>query len=344
MNPKERLEAVLRHRPVDRPPVICPGGMMNAAVIETMEGSAFRLPGAHSSEEQMAGLAAAVWEKTGFENIGLPFCMTIEAENLGSRVDMGSLTCEPKIEKEARVSVNDVPVDDVGARARVFLGTGRVPVVLGAISRAAAAHPTVPVIGVVTGPLSAAASVVDPVTFFKELHKNREGAHRVVDHVSFLISALATKMIGAGASVVTIADPSASGEILGPDLFREYAVPCLNRIVDAVHAASGLAIVHICGDMKRALAHLDAIRADALSFDSVMSLPRIKAEHPHFAVMGNVSTALLASGSGARALGRISGAAEKLVREGVDIIAPACGLDLHTPLAAIRALTGAVTL
>ena len=34
MNPKERLTAVLQHHEVDRPPVICPGGMMNAAVVE----------------------------------------------------------------------------------------------------------------------------------------------------------------------------------------------------------------------------------------------------------------------------------------------------------------------
>ena len=30
MTPKERLEAALQHGAVDRPPVICPGGMMNA--------------------------------------------------------------------------------------------------------------------------------------------------------------------------------------------------------------------------------------------------------------------------------------------------------------------------
>ena len=33
--------------------------------------------------------------------------------------------------------------------------------------------PSVPVTGVVTGPLSVTASIVDPVTFYKELWKKR---------------------------------------------------------------------------------------------------------------------------------------------------------------------------
>ena len=57
-------------------------------------------------------------------------------------------------------------------------------------------------------------------------------------------------MLEAGADVIPIADPSASGEILGPALFVEYAVKYLNKVVDAVHAAHGPVIVHICGDMK----------------------------------------------------------------------------------------------
>jgi MtaA/CmuA family methyltransferase len=334
MNPRERLSAVLQHRAVDRPPVICPGGMMNAAVVEAMEWSAYSLPAAHCSEEQMAGLAIEVYERTGFENIGLPFCMTVEAEMMGSRVNLGTLSCEPKIEKEAYPSVDDVPLSDI----QDLLASGRAAVVLGAIGRASKMHPSVPVTGVVTGPLSVGASIVDPVTFFKELRKNREKAHRVMGHVSNLIMAFAKRMLEAGASAITVADPSASGEILGPALFEEYAVRYLNEIVDALHAAHGHVIVHICGDLKSVRHHLGSIRADALSMDSVMSLTRIKAKLPGIATMGNVSTQLLSTGSAYR----IGSTAERLVREGTGIIAPACGLDTRTPLKSIRALTDRV--
>ena len=334
MSPKERLTAVLEHRKVDRPPVICPGGMMNAAIVEIMERAACKLPAAHRDEELMADLAAEVHEKTGFENIGLPFCMTVEAEMMGSLVNMGSLSCEPKIEKEAYSSVDDVPLDDV----RGLLSSGRAGTVLGAIGLVSKAYPSVPVTGVVTGPLSLAASIVDPVTFFKELRKNRVRAHRVVEQATGIIAAFAKMMLEAGASVITVADPSASGEILGPALFEEYAVRYLNEIVDAVHHACGLIIVHICGDLRSARHHLGSIRADALSMDSAMNLHRLKEEFPLLTMMGNVSTHLLAAGPA----DRIGNTAEKLVREGVDIIAPACGLDTGTPLRSIRALTDRV--
>ena len=54
--------------------------------------------------------------------------------------------------------------------------------------------------------------------------------------------------------------------------------------------------------------------------------------------MGNVSTSLLEFGDA----GRVARSAERLVHDGVDIIAPACGLSTSTGLDNIRALTGAV--
>ena len=100
--PAERLERVLAKRSVDRPPVICPGGMMNAAVTGVMEGTdAPKLPQAHFSAENMAALAERVRAATGFENLGIPFCMTVEPEILGSRIDPGTRSCEPKIAEEA---------------------------------------------------------------------------------------------------------------------------------------------------------------------------------------------------------------------------------------------------
>ncbi len=333
MSPKERLAAVLRGRNVDRPPVICPGGMMNAAVVETM-GQVYRLPEAHDSGELMAGLAAEVCKRTGFENIGLPFCMTVEAEMMGSRIDRGSLSCEPKIEKEAYASLDDVPSFDM----RRLLGTGRAWHVLEAVGRVSKSNPSLPVTGVVTGPVSAAASIVDPTTFFKELRKNRNRAHQIVDRMADLIVAFARMMLEAGASAITVADPSVSGEILGPTLFEEYAIPYLNKVADGVKAAGGPVIVHICGDMRSVKSSLGTLRADGLSLDSVMNLPAIKRQFPSITTVGNVSTQLLSGGS----TEKIRRTAARLVREGVDVIAPACGLDARTSLESIRALTDGV--
>ena len=47
LSAKERLMAVLSKKKADRPPVVCPGGMMNAAVVDVMSKTGHRLPEAH---------------------------------------------------------------------------------------------------------------------------------------------------------------------------------------------------------------------------------------------------------------------------------------------------------
>ena len=69
---KERLVGILRHRQTDRPPVICTGGMMNAAIVDVMNRTGHTLPEAHSDAVLMADLAGDVHQQTGFENLGIP--------------------------------------------------------------------------------------------------------------------------------------------------------------------------------------------------------------------------------------------------------------------------------
>jgi [methyl-Co(III) methanol-specific corrinoid protein]:coenzyme M methyltransferase len=331
---KERLLRVLRGQSVDRPPVICIGGMMNAAIVDVMKKTGHTLPAAHDDPALMAALAEDVHEYTGFENIAVPFCMTIEAELLGSPVDKGTLECEPKIVREKFRSSAQVEYLDVLSLAR----QGRIPVVIEAIRTLAKSHPEDPVIVSITGPISTAASIVDPMTFYKELRKNPVEAHRVLTYVVTLLSEFAREAVDAGAAAVAIGDPSATGEILGPAMFAEFAVPHINTFADAVHKSGAPFILHICGDMKRVKHLLPNLCDDALSTDAMVSLPKLKEEYPQITTMGNVSTYALQWGTPEK----IADITTRLVRDGVNIISPACGLSTSTSLANIRALTGAV--
>lgn len=95
LTPKERLQCALNGGKPDRPPCICPGGMMNMVTAQLMDEISVYLPHAHSDAGQMAALARAVYEKGCFENYGVPFCMTVEAEEMGAKVSMGSEVYEP---------------------------------------------------------------------------------------------------------------------------------------------------------------------------------------------------------------------------------------------------------
>ena len=109
MTARELALAALRGEPTPRPAVLCPGGMMSFAVQEAMTASGSPWPVAHTDPELMARLAVATQRATGFDNVGLPFCMTVEAEALGAQVNLGSPTVQPYITQEALASVADIP-------------------------------------------------------------------------------------------------------------------------------------------------------------------------------------------------------------------------------------------
>jgi len=333
--PKYRLAQTLgKHKP-DRPPVICTGGMMNAAIQDVMSESKIFLPAAHTDAEGMASLALAVQERTGFENIGLPFCMTVEAEALGSQVDLGTFACEPKVVKEQFASIREVSLPDLD----LVVNRSRLELIAEASGIAALMRPEVPVIASLTGPVSTAASWVDPIRFLKDLRRDPQGSHEVLEYVTeFLVRYLRLMVRKGKASAIAIGDPTATGEILGPKIFEAFAYPCLERLAQAAHEEGVPLIIHICGDLKSIQAPAAALSGDALSTDSLVSLPHLKEKYPHVITMGNVSTYRLERDQPEQ----IAAVTRRLVSDGVDIISPACGLSTSTPIANIQAMTLAV--
>jgi [methyl-Co(III) methanol-specific corrinoid protein]:coenzyme M methyltransferase len=334
LSPKERLLGTLKKKTVDRPPVICPGGMMNAAIVDVMKTDGHTLPDGHRDPAIMSGLSLDVQTRTGFENIGVPFCMTVEAEVLGSGIDFGSLECEPKIKKEKYSSVRDFEFRDVHSLAN----SGRIPTVNSAIYSLAKQNADIPVIGSLTGPISTAASLVDPMTFLKELRKENKAAHGVLEYVSDFLVQFALQMVESGASVISIADPTATGEILGPKMFEEFAVRYINRVTEEIHRTGTPVIVHICGKLDAVKKSVPGIHSEAISTDAMVSLRQLKEEYPEITTMGNLSTYTLEFGNP----DKISENVKHLIGESIDIIAPACGLSTSTPLENIRAMTGTV--
>ena len=331
-SPKERLLMKLRGENTDRPPVICPGGMLNAAIVEVMEHTGHVLPDGHTDAGIMTLLARDISELTGFENYGVPFCMTVEAEALGSSIDLGSISCEPKIAKERFASVSEALLSspiDAGDHERVAT-------IASAVNNLAGGD--VPVIGSITGPVSAAASLVDPMVFFKELHKDKENAHRVLNIVTDWLIDYAVILCDNGADVITIADPTATGELLGPRYFEEYGLPYINRMVETIQGMATPVIVHICGQISSIAKHVAKIKGDAISTDAVVNLRLLKKEYPHLTTMGNMSTIRLEQGTP----DGVTRGTDVLLRNGIDIIAPACGLGTATPLKNIAAFTSRV--
>jgi len=332
-SPKERLLRVLNGKSTDRAPVVCPGGMMNAAIVEIMNKTGHTLPEAHHDAGKMSELAFDVFENTGFENFGVPFCMTVEAESLGSQVDFGTLECEPKIQKEKFPTATDTEFLPIG----VIEKSARAGAVIQAIYKLAKTYCDVPAIGSLTGPISTAASLVDPMMFLKQLRREKAASHKLIDYVTEQLISYARQMADNGAAAISIADPTATGEILGPKFFEEYAVLYLNKVTDAIHKIGVPVIIHICGDVRMVKPQLTKLRGDVLSVDAFVELKSLKDELGTMRTMGNLSTYLLEFGKSEEVFNH----AKRLAGKNIDVLAPACGLSTSTPLENIKAFTTA---
>lgn len=334
MNHKERLLATLAGIPTDRPPFICPGGMMTMVVSEVMDQCHSFWPEAHSDAELMASLTLAAHQLAGIENAGVPFCMTVEAEGMGAQVGLGSKESEPRVERYVLDGLDQLerltPLDPQAGRAAVCLEAIRI------LKRRA---PELPVIANLSGPVSLATSLIDPLLYYRALRRDLEAAHRLTRYCTEELQRFGDALIEAGADLICIADPSATGDIIGRRAFLEIAVPYLNQLTDHFKERFGVpTIVHICGNVKALGDGLSRLSAHALSIDSLVGIDVLRELAPGRPTMGNISTILLEQG----APEQLARAAQRCLEQGVDILAPACGIGPRTPLANIRAVAESV--
>lgn len=329
MTRKERLESILRKKGVDRSACICPGGMMNMVTKDLMEEVGVYLPEAHTDAKKMAALAKAVCQKGCFENYGVPFCMTIEAEEMGAKVDMGSDIYEPHVVEYAIQSVSEWE-----SLPEISFETGRSKVVLDAIALLKEEGGQVPIVGNLTGPVSTASSVLDPVVFYKEIRKKPKEAHAYMEYITRQLIRFGRAQIQAGADVLAISDPSGTGEILGPKAFGEYVVKYMNQLLEGVKDGKTGTIVHICGQMHSVFSQVNRIQSDALSFDSIVPMRQARKHLKDRVLMGNVSTYALEFGTS----GKVKELTKSCLENGSDIVAPACGIGMRSPLTNIQAI------
>ncbi len=325
MNEKERLLNVLKGDRVDRPPVICPGGMMSACVTEISDQVG---GGHHTSSKAMVSAARKINELIGFENYGVPFCLTSEVEALGACVNLGDNLIEPRITR-----YNDKSLEVI---METYSPNEVTPVRMGIVLEAIRElrNSRVPVIGNISGHISTATSVVDPLEMFKLLRRDPERAARFMAFINDYLIRYALKMVKAGADVISISDPTATGEILGPRNFQKFAVPYYQNIIKALHQEGIPVILHICGNASNIVAALNEVEANAVSFDSIVNMKTAR-EKVKTGLMGNVSTQLLHTGEREKILSIIRNA----LHSEVDIVAPACGLSMATSVSNLKAMT-----
>ncbi|MBI5308441.1 MAG: methylcobamide--CoM methyltransferase [Planctomycetes bacterium] len=333
MTEKERLLKALRGEVVDRRPVICPGGMMTMACREVMVKTGCRWPDVHWDAEKMATLSLAMRDETGMENLGIPFCMTVEAEALGGEVEDGDEVTEP--------GIVSYPLRHVSEWKRLKAlnphKDGRLPTILACTGILSKSAKGTAVVGNLVGPLSLATSLIEATALYKALRQTPQEVHKFLGFLTGNSIRYAEALINSGADLISIADPSATGEILGPKNFETFARPYLNEMTRHIHRLERPVIVHICGNIHAIAGSIKGLAAECISFDAPVDIKMMRNTLAGKKLMGNVCTRLLLSGHSSA----IRGVSANILNVGIDILAPACGVSAKTPVKHIKAMAEA---
>jgi MtaA/CmuA family methyltransferase len=301
--------------------------------MDQMKASGCFYSDAHRDPQKMAKLASFSYTFIGFQGIRVPFDLCVEAEAFGSNLREGDGESPPSIMEKA--FEEDEPLSVPGNIFR----KGRFEVVFEAVrtlskelAREVAIFP-----GIV-GPLTLLGHLYDVAEMMCWPIKNPGRLDRNLGILSDFLAGYAGRLLEAGGGAVIMSDPSASGDLLSRKHFERHVIPAYRRMRRKI---AGPVILHICGNTNDSLDLLPLTGFEGFSFEGPTVPVRTVKQNigETMTVIGNIPTHdLLLFGTPEKVLE----ASLKALDDGVDLLAPACGVPVHTPTENLRAMVRAV--
>ncbi len=331
MNLKERFLAAIKREPVDRVPCACP---LQTAVVDLMSKSGASWPEAFRNAEKMATLSAAAYEIGGIESVRVPFDLSIEAETLGCQIKPGKTNVQP----QTTGHIINSP-DDVG-KLKVPDPKTSEPMasVLKALKILKGKYPDkVPIIGAAVAPCTLAGNIYGIEKFLVSLRKEKDFANSILNFAEKVSTTYSLALVEAGADVISLIDPSATGEILGPRFEKEFATPYTKRAVEQIHKAGVPVVLHICGRSTIIWDSMVETGSDMLSISEQVDIAEAKQKIGNkVALCGNINPIqTLQFGTPQD----VEKAVKECIQKGIDNLAPGCGFTPDTPLENMKMMT-----
>lgn len=334
MTPKERMTAFAKGEEIDRIPCFPFMGDTATPLIGR------KLSDYYHSAELMAEVEIACFKKFGHDGVGVGPGLHAIAEAMGTRM---------KFPENGLAFVSEPFLKDYSDLDRLLPADpykdGRLPLYLKALKIInEEIGDQVSVGSCVGGPFTAAAGLRGTENFLRDLQKNPEKAHRLLE----MVTESALRYIDAVCDMglpPSIAEPTATGTIISAKVFREFALPYLKKYVERIVERCGTGpSLHICGNSKSIWQSMVETGAPLLSLDNQVDLGEAKeAVGDKVCLMGNVRP-IEAVMKGTRE--QIMAEAKECIRKAYDnpkgyILATGCQIPVGTPPENITALMDA---
>jgi uroporphyrinogen decarboxylase len=188
-------------------------------------------------------------------------------------------------------------------------------------------------------PFTTAACLRGTAMLARDLRKDPELAHALLA-LSLEAALEFTDAVVAAGGVPVIVDPAATGSILSPSMFEEFAAPYIEPIMAHIKSAGLPAMLHICGKTHRLLEQMADTGAGVLSVDVVDLAEARERVGERVTLMGNVRPSeTLLRGTPADVEAEARGCLEAgLASPGGFILASGCEVPLNTPFENVETL------
>lgn len=279
MNPRERRARLSAGEPVDRIPCVL---LLGETACHFVGAS---LAQYRHSAKIMAEVEVATYALLGHDGVGAGPGYSGLAEAMGVELEFPENSIPYPKEPVIRQWADLEKIQPIDARR-----DGKMPLYLDALAMIEERlGDEVPVGTFIGGPITTAGYLRGTDVLLRDMIRNPEMAHRLMEVVTLSALQYIDLMCGLGYAI-SIADPSASGSMISPDLFREFVKPYLSRYVERVVEISGTKpMLHICGDTHHIWNDMVETGAGTLSLDNIIDLAEAKkAVGDSVCLMGNI--------------------------------------------------------
>ncbi|MDP4176839.1 MAG: uroporphyrinogen decarboxylase family protein [Bacillota bacterium] len=124
------------------------------------------------------------------------------------------------------------------------------------------------------GPFTLAGHVYGVEKLMRNIYKNKDEVHKVLEFTSELCYEYLAPYADAGAGILSVADPTASGDMISRNQFKEFVVPYLKKVVAKLKKKGVISLIHICGNTTNRLDLIPEIGTDIISIDYKVPLSK----------------------------------------------------------------------
>lgn len=124
----------------------------------------------------------------------------------------------------------------------------------------------------------------------KDMRKNKEQVHELLQRVLKSQMLIVDSYCEIPGIRFAIADPVASGSLMSPRFFKEFALPCLMELCCYIKQKTGYGpLLHMCGKMEKVWPEIKELSLDSFSIDNASSMEEaIDFFGEKFSITGNI--------------------------------------------------------